>query len=623
VVSRLDVVAELWAHQQNLSPAPGAPRAALIALPPPALVVLVAPDGMRAARSRALAALAEELGGGDGPLPIIELGATGGLTGQLAQLWERGIRELVVDGAREQPGHARALRYRWPGAVRTTRAPWLDALFDPAEPVRVLAPGVVRVAPGVPAPAGVERVLAAVDDDGDPRRVAEQGPHVWPYAIDPDRRLGVWSGVVPPRAAYATAAGAELRARWSAWWTARGRPEIVGAAVLGLDPALEADLRQAPASSAVERRARLIAITGIDGAGKSSHVARLADLLRDRGARVRVIKLYRQGAFLELANELGARTRRGAPLAAFRVSRVIKLIDSLRVHRDQIVPALAACDAVIFDRHVETHVAAAESQLGWDLSAHPALAAFSAPDLRFWLTLDPIVALERREARGEPASADEHAVGLTGYAQVFARLAAGPGEIALDATAPAHDNARAIAERAAALVPGGGGDPGREPLVAASAPRRAPPPASPCAVHIGADPARLALGDDVLALRAELAGWCGAAAAGIPEAFWLEAYAAQLVLDVITRAPAQAVVALWPAAVAAMADHGELVMLAELTRILASLVVVERYDPRAETYEPMFHGLGAGAAAARRLARDYAAQLERCAAEHGWPRRLA
>ncbi|HET7501320.1 MAG TPA: hypothetical protein VFK02_09970 [Kofleriaceae bacterium] len=631
MVNRLDVVAELAAHQQNLRPAPAAPRTALIALPPPAIAALIAPDALRGARARALAALAEELGGGDGALPVVELGAHDGrgrgVTGQLAELWERGIRALVVDGAREQPGYARVLRYRWPGALRMTAASWLDALLDPAEPVRLLAPGTVRVAPGVPAPAGVERVLAAVDDDGDPRRVAEQGPHVRAYAIDPARRLGAWSGVVPPRAAYATAAGAELRARWSAWWSARGRPEIVAAATLGLDPALEADLRDAPASAASERRARLIAITGIDGAGKSSHVARLARRLRDRGARVRVIKLYRQGAFLELANELGARTRRGAPLAAFRVSRVIKLDDSLRVYRDHVAPALAACDAVIFDRYVETHIAAAESQLGWDLSAHPALAPFPAPDLRFWLALDPAVALARRDARGEPASADEHAVGQTGYAQVFARLAAGPGEIALDAAAPEDHNARAIAECVLARVPAPGSvvadrarDPASESLMAPSAPRRVPLPASPCAVHIGTDSTRVALGDDVLAVRAELAAWCGAAAAGIPEAFWLEAYAAQLVLDVITHAPARAAIALWPTAVAAMADHGELAMLAELARILAPLVAVERYDPRPEIYAPVFRRLGAGDAAARRLARDYAAQLERCAAEHGWIR---
>jgi dTMP kinase len=391
---------------------------------------------------------------------------------------------------------------------------------------------------------------------------------------------------------------------------------VVRAAVLGLDPALEADLR-VPVEPRPSPRAKTIAITGIDGAGKSSHVARLAHALRDRGAAVRVIKLYRQGAFLELANELGARTRRGAPLAAFRVSRGIKLVDSLRVYRDHVAPALAACDAVLFDRYVETHVAAAESQLGWDVAAHPALAPFPVPGLRCWLALDPEIALARRDARGEPPSADEHAIGLRGYARVFARLAAAPGEIALDATRGEDDNARAIAERAVAIVAAAGGEVDRSSLVPASAPPRVRAP-GPCAVWIGVDGERVALGDDALALRGALARWSGAA--GVPEAFWLEAYAAQLVIDVMTQAPARAAIALWPSAVAAMAGHGELDMLVELERVLAPLVEVERCDLRAESYEAVFAGLGAVGAAVGRLAGDYAAQLARIAAERGWPR---
>jgi len=120
-------------------------------------------------------------------------------------------------------------------------------------------------------------------------------------------------------------------------------------------------------------------------------------------------------------------------------------------------------------------------------------------------------------------------------------------------------------------------------------------------------------------LRTQLADWCGGSASAVPEAFWLEVYAAQLVLDVQTGAPGDGV-ALWPGALAAMAGHGELDLLIELERMLAPLVEVADYDPRAETYEPAFRALGATERAARRLARDYAAQLERIAAERGWAR---
>lgn len=606
-MSRLDVVARLAAHQQNLQPEPVAARTAVIALPPSPVFAWIAPDWYAAARARMLQSLAEEQGGGDGALPIVELSSSA----QLAALWDRGVRQLLVAGARDQPGYARMVRYRWPGALRQSAASCLDALLAPSAPVRVLAPGVVCIAPGVAVPVDADRVLAALDEDGDPRGLAEHGARVWPYAVDAARALGPWAGAIPPRSRFGTATGESLRARWDAYWSARDRADIVRSAVLGLDPALEADLRTPGAAPAA--RARLIAITGIDGAGKSTQIARLAATLRDRGASVRVIKLYRQGAFLELANQLSARTRSGAPLAAFRVSRIVKLVDSLRVYRDHLAPAMATSDAVLLDRYVETHLAAAESQLGWSLAGHAALAPFPAPDLQCWLRLDPDVALARREARGEPASADEHAVGLHGYAQVFARLAEQPGSLVLDAANGELDNARAIAERALPLVASGGGAWSLVPPQ--GAPRVA---ASDCAVHIGVDAARPTLGEDVFALRAALAGWCGAVD-GVPECFWLEAYAAQLVLDLMTTAPARAALALWPPALAAMDDHADLDMLRELGRMLAPRLVVQSWDPRSAIYESAFRQLGATSWAARRLAISYVASLAQCASEHGWP----
>ena len=455
--ARLDVIAELAAHQQNLEPPPAPTGAALLALPLPPVAAVIGGEALQAWRAGEVAAIAEERGGGDGPLPVVDR-ASGGAP--LAALWDAGVRALHVYGAEDQPGLMRAIRYRWPGALHVVDgAGAAPLLFDPREPVRWLGDGLVWVAPGVAPPAGAAHVLAALDEDGDPRTV--RAPGVAPYAIDPARRLGVWSGALPPRGRLGTAEGERLRARWQAHWEDVGQPAWVRLAALGLDPDLEAALRAPAAPPRAARRARVFAITGIDGSGKSSHADRLARGLRDRGADVRVLKLYRQGAFLELANELGARTRRGAPVAAFRTSRVVKLVDSLRVYRDHVAPGLDACDALVMDRYVETHVAAAASQLGWDLAAHPALAPFPPADLRVWLEVDPDVALARRDARAERPSADEHAVGLRGYAREFARLAA--GELRLDAAAPADDNARIIAERAAALLPAlrGGGEIGR------------------------------------------------------------------------------------------------------------------------------------------------------------------
>jgi thymidylate kinase len=620
---RLDVVAALAAHQQNLEPPPVRRRAALLALPPPPVCRLIAADWFDALWTRGLAALAEDLGGGDGALPLVHAAGHGSdpLPDRLAALWQSGVRDLHVHGMADQPGHARALRHRWPGALHRADgaglAGVLGALHAAVEPVRWLDRDVVRVAPGVAAPDGARLVLAAVDDDGDPRAVREQGAHVWPFAPDPTRRLGLWSGTLPPRGASGTAAGQRIRDRWDAWWRERGHSDVVRMAALGLDPALEAALRE-PATPSPRTGAPVIAITGIDGAGKSAHCARLAGQLGERGARVQVLKLYRQGAFLELANELGARTRRGAVLAAFRTSRVVKLIDSLRVRRDQIAPGLDGCDALVMDRYVETHIAAARSQLGWDLSQHPVLAPFPPADVRFWLELDPATALERRDARGDRPSADEHPVGMRGYAIDFGRQARGEREVCLDATAPAEDNARAIAARALPLV-AASGRPVTPVLTAPSgAPVVRPPHAPRCALHLGPCAVEPELGADVPALRGALESWIGRAARGVPEAFWLEAYAAQLLLDVRTLAPARARAALWPGAIARMASHIDLEMLRELERMLLAEVDIAGYTAAPEGYAGAFIGLGAHPSAAERLAREYAAELELLARECGW-----
>jgi thymidylate kinase len=613
---RLDVIAELAAHQQNLEPPPVAPRSAVLGLPVSPVWRLVGGDWLVAHRRSVLAALAEELGGGDGPLPIVDLDADDApLAERLAALWQGGVRHVVLHGHRDQPGLARAVRYRWPGGLTADASSVLDPLLDPREPVRHLGPGVIAIAPGIAVPAGDEIVLAGLDDSADPRDLAVPGRRVWPYAVDPARRLGGWAGAVPPRALIA--GGADLRARWDTHWAALGLADVVRQAVLELDPALERTLRGSFAPPRARPRARLLAVTGIDGAGKSSHADRLARTLHDAGAHVRVLKLYRQGGFLELANELGARTRRGAPLAAFRTSRVVKLIDSLRVYRDHLAPALAACDAVVMDRYDETHVAAAASQLGWDLRGHPALAAFPSPDLRVWLALDPAIALRRRDARGERPSADEHAVGLRGYAREFAGLADGAGELVLDATAAADDNARLIADRALPLV--------ASPRGPASASSFAPPAAAPrldgagCRVTLGPCEPGDELGADVLALRRALDQWCPGAAAAIDEGFWLEAYAAQLILDARTGPQRRAWLALWPGALARMASHRDLAMLRELDRVLAATVEVDGQVADAALYVSTFAALGATPAAAARLAREYADALGELSAAAGWP----
>jgi thymidylate kinase len=386
------------------------------------------------------------------------------------------------------------------------------------------------------------------------------------------------------------------------------------------------------------RRAAVFAVTGVDGSGKTTRAGELVAALAARGYAARALKIYRQGAFLTLANELGARTRRGAPLAAFRASRVVKMVDSLRAFRDAIEPALHGLDALVMDRYTETHVAAAGAQLEWDVRDHPVLQVFPQPDRAFWLRVPVEDALARLAARGEELSADEHAAGLAGYACFFDALAQGPTDVVLDARAAPEQNAARLRDEAlsvlasraggrgarAATGPSGRGSEARpadatsSPAVNARAGAAGAGRAARRAVVLGRGAAD-APGSDVLALRDFLGARLGATACGVPEAFWLEAYAAQLVLDLRGHdGPEPVAVPLWPAALRRMSGFADLPMLDEFDRLLGECARVVACDPLPQAVEAVFAGLGATPAAAARLSAEYGAALWALALERGY-----
>ena len=452
VVDGFDVVAHLAAHQSNLTPGEVTHRAAVVALPTPPIVRAVFRDEAARLRGTWMRCWAERLGGGDGPLPLVDFDADERSLGAiLRELEQRGCERLFVLGARDQPGFARELTCRWPGELHVDLAP--------------LAPDLrCDLAATLDDPRGV--VAVAVSDEGDPHATATNAVA---YARDPDRAAGPWHGFVPPAALYGTETGNRVRELWQRYWAARGWPDAVRQAVLGLDAELDRRLAEPIAPTPPAAHARIFAVTGVDGAGKSTHAAALHAALEAAGWRSCVLKLYRQGAFLALADELSGRTRRGAPLAAFRVSRIVKLVDSLRVYRDQLGPALERLDAVVLDRYTETHRAAAGAQLGWDLVRHPMLALFPPADRAFWLELDANEAVRRLRARGGRLSADEHPVGLAGYAAAFSAIATTPDDVILHATSSATDNAARIAREALAIA---------KPLALAKPDSQSPPPAA-------------------------------------------------------------------------------------------------------------------------------------------------
>jgi len=577
VVDGLDVVRRLADHQSNLAPGARAGGAAILALPTPRIVTALLGARVPALRQSWIAAWAERLGGGDGPLPVVDLDADSRpLPAVLADL---GVEHLILLGARDRPAFAREVSCRWPGGLAVAAAPDLAADLS----------------------AALDGSFVGLDEE------PSDGPV---YARDPARRAGDAHGFLPPAALFATERGNRLRDAWCAHWEARGFGADARAAALGLDADLEARIRQASSSSA-PAPGRLFAVTGLDGAGKSTQAAALRDALRASGRSACVVKLYRQGAFLALADELSARTRRGAPLAAFRVSRLVKLIDSLRVYRDVLHPALARHDAVVADRYVETHVAAAASQLAWDLSAHPLLAVFPPAERTFWLRLAPEEALRRLGARGERLSADEHAAGLAGYAAGFDGLARGSRDVVLDALAPEAANAARIAALALAGLPPGTRAGGSAPP--ATAPRAAERTAK-IAVTVGkSDPA-----SDLVALAAVLRESLGVAVAALPASFWIEAQATQAVLEARISEAAEGAVPLWPEALARMPLCRDLVMLDELGRLLEREVRVVAWRPLAAD-DAIAALIAPAPAGRRRFVAAYNAALAAVAAERDWP----
>ncbi|HET8948690.1 MAG TPA: molybdopterin-guanine dinucleotide biosynthesis protein MobB, partial [Candidatus Polarisedimenticolia bacterium] len=401
--------------------------------------------------------------------------------------------------------------------------------------------------------------------------------------------------------------GARLRERWLARWA--DWRDAVRCAVLELDPLLEMRLRVPRAQPPPDPR--VIAITGIDGAGKSTHVQELASRLAAAGYRVATLKMYRHGAFLDLADELSGRTRAGAPLSALRLSRLVKLVDSLRVFRAGFAAALEQADVVLMDRYVETHLAAAKSQLGWDVAEHP-LMRFPPPALQFWLLLDAAAALKRLEQRGDDLTADEHPAGLTGYLRVFRELAVTSRDVVLDAGAPRDQNVAAVAERALKTLPRPASRPG--------APVQVPGVEAPAAVCPAGErrPIRIGgthgapLGQEALRLQEDL-GEAGRALSTVER---IEIYATQLLLDLDLAAPdAAAVVPLWPGALAALPGFEDCRGLEEIDRMLRGRVEVTgiTVSPEDATARETLRRLAAGVSP-----EDYAASLRGVAARSGW-----
>ena len=146
---------------------------------------------------------------------------------------------------------------------------------------------------------------------------------------------------------------------------------------------------------------RFISFEGIDGAGKSSHIAAAADWLRARGHEV---VLTREPGGTSLAEQLRALVLE-APMDP--LTETLLVFAARRDHLQTLIePALARGAWVLSDRFTDATFAYQGGGRGFDLAVLAQLETWvqqdRQPDLTVWFDLPPATAAERRAAVRAP-----------------------------------------------------------------------------------------------------------------------------------------------------------------------------------------------------------------------------
>jgi dTMP kinase len=142
---------------------------------------------------------------------------------------------------------------------------------------------------------------------------------------------------------------------------------------------------------------RFITFEGIDGAGKSSHIGRLADWLKGRGHTVVVTREPGGTPLAEALRDIVLHQSMDA------MTEALLVFAARRDHvQQQIRPALAAGSTVLCDRFTDATFAYQGGGRSFDLAVLEQLEAWVQaglqPDLTLWFDLPPSVAAQRRAA---------------------------------------------------------------------------------------------------------------------------------------------------------------------------------------------------------------------------------
>lgn len=145
-----------------------------------------------------------------------------------------------------------------------------------------------------------------------------------------------------------------------------------------------------------------ISFEGIDGAGKSTHIEPLAQLLREQGRRVTLTREPGGTALAEKLRELVLNEAMDA------MTEALLVFAARRDHLQQCIePALARGEVVLCDRFTDATFAYQGSGRSFDLAMlsqlerwvqaldGPQGGKLRQPDLTFWFDLDPALAAQR------------------------------------------------------------------------------------------------------------------------------------------------------------------------------------------------------------------------------------
>ncbi len=172
---------------------------------------------------------------------------------------------------------------------------------------------------------------------------------------------------------------------------------------------------------------RFITFEGIDGAGKSSHIEPLAEVLRGRGQSVVCTREPGGTVLAERLRELVLHEPMGGE------TETLLVFAARRDHIERVVaPALARGDTVLCDRFTDATFAYQGFGRGQRLDVLAALESWVQgelrPDLTLWFDIDPRVAARRRaEARdADRFEAEDLAFFERVRSGYLARMAAAP-----------------------------------------------------------------------------------------------------------------------------------------------------------------------------------------------------